>query len=56
VRHGVFESEKRALIEQGIEMQRPSRIFVRGRKLGDAVTDIFVGGNVVPISAGEFVI
>jgi trans-2,3-dihydro-3-hydroxyanthranilate isomerase len=54
VRHGVFESEKRALIEQGIEMQRPSKIFVRGRKLGDAVTDIFVGGNVVPVSAGEF--
>jgi trans-2,3-dihydro-3-hydroxyanthranilate isomerase len=56
VRHGVFESEKRALIEQGIEMQRPSQIFVRGRKLGDAVTDIFVGGNVIPVSAGEFVI
>jgi trans-2,3-dihydro-3-hydroxyanthranilate isomerase len=56
VRHGVFESEQRALIEQGIEMRRPSRIFVRGKKLGDRVTDIFVGGNVVPVSAGEFVI
>ena len=56
VRHGVFESEKRALIEQGIEMRRPSKIFVRGRRLGDTVTDIFVGGNVVPVSAGEFVI
>jgi trans-2,3-dihydro-3-hydroxyanthranilate isomerase len=56
VRHGVFESEKRALIEQGIEMLRPSKIFVRAKKLGDTVTDIFVGGNVVPVSAGEFVI
>ena len=56
VRHGVFESEKRALIEQGIEMRRPSKIFVRGKKMSDRVTDIFVGGNVVSVSAGEFVI
>ena len=56
LRHGVFESGERALIEQGIEMRRPSRIFVRGKKVGDRVTDVFVGGNVVPVSAGEFVV
>jgi len=56
VRHGVFENDKRALIEQGIDMRRPSRIFVRGKKVGDRVTDVFVGGNVVPVSAGEFVV
>jgi trans-2,3-dihydro-3-hydroxyanthranilate isomerase len=56
VRHGVFQSEQRALIEQGLEMRRPSRIFVRGKKSGDKITDVFVGGNTIPVSAGEFVI
>ena len=31
VAHGVAEPDERVLIEQGIEMQRPSRIFVRAR-------------------------
>ena len=32
VAHGVAEPEQRVLIEQGIEMQRPSRIFVRASR------------------------
>jgi len=32
LRHGVFESGERALIEQGIEMRRPSRISFAARK------------------------
>ena len=56
VRHGVFESEKRALIEQGIEMRAPARFSFAAGSWATTVTDIFVGGNVVPVSAGEFVI
>ena len=52
----VFQSGQRALIEQGIEICRPSRIFVHGRKMGETVSDIFVGGNVVAVSSGEFVL
>ena len=36
VAHGVAEPDERVLIEQGIEMQRPSRIFVRASR--DAIT------------------
>jgi predicted PhzF superfamily epimerase YddE/YHI9 len=35
---------------------RPSRIFVHGKKTGETVSDIFVGGNVVAVSSGEFVL
>ena len=34
-------------------MKRPSRIFVRGVRDGDRVTDIRVGGHVVEVTRGE---
>ena len=36
VAHGVAEPDERVLIEQGIEMQRPSRIFVRASRQNQA--------------------
>ena len=52
-RHGVAKPNERVLIEQGIEMKRPSRIFVRADKTGDAVVNVRVGGNAVEIMRGE---
>ena len=53
VRHGVLEPEKQGLIEQGIETRRPSFLYVRADKHGDAVTNVRVGGNVVQIIDGR---
>ena len=57
VAHGVAEPDQRVLIEQGVEMQRPSRIFVRAslKKIqGDnRVVNVRVGGNAVEIMRGE---
>jgi len=53
VAHGVAEPEERVLIEQGIEMQRPSRIFVRAARHDDRVVNVRFGGNVVEILRGE---
>lgn len=53
VAHGVIASEERAIIEQGIEIRRPSWIHVRGSKDGDKVTNVRVGGGVVEIMRGE---
>lgn len=53
VAHGVAQSEERVLIEQGIEMRRPSRIFVRASKTYDRVVNVRVGGNVVEVLRGE---
>jgi trans-2,3-dihydro-3-hydroxyanthranilate isomerase len=53
VAHGVAQPEERVLIEQGIEMERPSRIFVRASRKDDRVVNVRVGGNVVEILRGE---
>jgi trans-2,3-dihydro-3-hydroxyanthranilate isomerase len=53
VAHGVAQPEERVLIEQGIEMQRPSRILVRASRRDDRVVNVRVGGNVVEILRGE---
>jgi trans-2,3-dihydro-3-hydroxyanthranilate isomerase len=53
VANGVVEPEKRVLIEQGVEMKRPSRIFVRASRQDDRVVNVRVGGNVVEVLRGE---
>lgn len=56
VQHGVLESEEQGLIEQGLEIGRPSFLQIRGRKTDVGVTDVRVGGGVVEIAHGEFVL
>jgi trans-2,3-dihydro-3-hydroxyanthranilate isomerase len=53
VAHGVAQSEERVLIEQGIEMRRPSRIFVRAARSDNRVVNVRVGGNAVEVLRGE---
>ena len=53
VAHGVAQPEERVLIEQGIEINRPSRIFVRASRRDDRVVNVRVGGNVVEMIRGE---
>ena len=53
VKHGVAKSEERVLIEQGIEMKRPSRIFVRAEKNDNEVVNVRVGGQAVEVARGE---
>jgi trans-2,3-dihydro-3-hydroxyanthranilate isomerase len=53
VAHGVAKPDERVLIEQGVEMKRPSRIFVRASRAGNRVVNVRVGGNSVEIMRGE---
>jgi trans-2,3-dihydro-3-hydroxyanthranilate isomerase len=57
VAHGVAKSDERVMIEQGMEMKRPSRIFVRATLAGNhddnRVVNVRVGGNAVEIMRGE---
>ena len=53
VAHGVAKPEERVLIEQGIEMNRPSRIFVRAGKKDNRVINVRVGGHAAEIMRGE---
>ena len=53
VQHGVAQPDERVMIEQGVEMKRPSRIFVRASRRNDRVVNVRVGGNVVEVLRGE---
>jgi trans-2,3-dihydro-3-hydroxyanthranilate isomerase len=53
VAHGVAQPDEHVLIEQGVEMLRPSRIFVRASRHDNKVVNVRVGGNVVEVLRGE---
>jgi trans-2,3-dihydro-3-hydroxyanthranilate isomerase len=53
VAHGVAQPDERVLIEQGVEMKRPSRIFVRASKSDNRVVNVRVGGNAVEVLRGQ---
>ena len=54
VRNGVANSGHTVHIEQGVEIRRPSHIFVRAERRGDEILNVVVGGNAVEIAEGEF--
>jgi trans-2,3-dihydro-3-hydroxyanthranilate isomerase len=58
VRYGLAASRQPVVIEQGIEMLRPSRIHVSatlGQLDGvDSVSEVFVGGRTIPVAMGRF--
>jgi trans-2,3-dihydro-3-hydroxyanthranilate isomerase len=53
VAHGVAQPDERVLIEQGVEMQRPSRIFVRAARRDNRIVNVRVGGNAIKVLRGE---
>ncbi|HLZ41566.1 MAG TPA: PhzF family phenazine biosynthesis protein [Candidatus Sulfotelmatobacter sp.] len=53
VAHGVARPDQQVLIEQGIEMQRPSRIFVRASRRDNRIVNVRVGGNAVEVIRAE---
>jgi trans-2,3-dihydro-3-hydroxyanthranilate isomerase len=53
VAHGVAQPDERVMIEQGVEIKRPSRIFVRAARRDNRVVNVRVGGHSVEIMRGE---
>lgn len=53
VRHGAAASDQQIVIEQGVEMLRPSRIYASASRDGDRVTNVRVGGRTIPIATGR---
>ena len=54
VEHGVAAPDEQVLIVQGVEMKRPSHLFVRAGKEDNRVVNVRVGGNAVEAMRGEF--
>lgn len=70
VQHGIVPSGQQVVIEQGIEIRRPSRLYVRATKEVTAyrdvtaneiypkqqpgIFDVFVSGRTIPVASGHF--
>jgi trans-2,3-dihydro-3-hydroxyanthranilate isomerase len=54
VQHGLAASSQPIVIEQGIEMLRPSRIHVQAQLADGIVTNVFVGGRTILVASGRF--
>jgi trans-2,3-dihydro-3-hydroxyanthranilate isomerase len=53
VKYGVVGSGEQALLEQGVEMKRRSRIFLSAERDGDKIVNVRVGGHAVEVVRGE---
>lgn len=53
VQHGAVNSDQSAIIEQGFEMKRESRIHFRATKGNGSVTNVRVGGHCVRVSDAQ---
>jgi len=54
VHHGAAASGQPVVIEQGIEMLRPSRIHTQATLEAGRIRDVRVGGRTIPIASGRF--
>jgi trans-2,3-dihydro-3-hydroxyanthranilate isomerase len=54
VAHVVARPGERVLVEQGLEVRRPSRLFVSAGASGGRIVDVRVGGHVAEVARGEF--
>jgi trans-2,3-dihydro-3-hydroxyanthranilate isomerase len=56
VRHALAKSDEQVIVAQGIEMKRPSRIFVRASIDGARVHNVRVGGYCAEVMRGELML
>lgn len=56
VQYGVVPADQQVLMEQGVEMKRRSRIFFSAGRNGDKIVNVRVGGHVVEVVRGEFIL
>src|SRR5437660_261197 len=52
VQHGIANSDEQVLIRQGVEIRRPSEMYVRATRDGQRVTNVRVGGYAVEVLRG----
>jgi trans-2,3-dihydro-3-hydroxyanthranilate isomerase len=53
VQYGVIASGQQALLEQGVEMKRRSRIFLGAERQDGRITNVRVGGHATEVVRGE---
>ena len=56
VQYGVVPADQQALMEQGVEIKRRSRIFFSAGRNGDKIVNVRVGGHIAEVARGEFIL
>ncbi|MGB7191534.1 MAG: PhzF family phenazine biosynthesis protein [Acidobacteriaceae bacterium] len=54
VHHGLWPSGQRLHLRQGIEINRPSDLYLSANLIGDKVGEVRVAGSTVPVATGRF--
>jgi trans-2,3-dihydro-3-hydroxyanthranilate isomerase len=54
VKHGLVRSEQPVVIEQGVEILRPSRITAQAALREGVVQSVLVSGRTIPVAEGRF--
>jgi trans-2,3-dihydro-3-hydroxyanthranilate isomerase len=54
VHYGIAQPGQTVHIQQGVQIKRPSQIFVRADKQGEKIVEVCVGGHAIEIIEGEF--
>ena len=52
VQHGIANSDEQVVIRQGVEIRRPSEMYVRATRDGARVTNVRVGGYAIEVLRG----
>jgi trans-2,3-dihydro-3-hydroxyanthranilate isomerase len=53
VQHGIAKSDEQVVIRQGVEIRRPSEMYVQATRDGQRVTNVRVGGYAVEVLRGN---
>ncbi len=53
VRHGLVESDQKIHLQQGVEIHRPSDLYLRATASSAGVSDVRVGGSTVLVAKGR---
>jgi len=53
VKHGAVESGRRVQVRQGVEMGRPSELYLSAEYEMGKVSEVRVGGSTVPVAKGQ---
>jgi trans-2,3-dihydro-3-hydroxyanthranilate isomerase len=56
VQHGIANSDEQVIIRQGVEIRRPSEMYVQATRDGQRVTNVRVGGYAVEVLRGTVTI
>ena len=56
VRHHLVASAHPTVLEQGLEIRRPSRLYVQATATNGKIIDVFVGGRTIQVASGRFLL